>query len=128
MRATDDAAGAGRIALGRRGEELAARYLEGEGYAILDRNWRCALGELDLVCRDGPRIVVAEVKTRRSLAAGHPLESIVPSKRRRLGALAWEWMRAHPEERGAPRIDAVAVLLGPRAPEPVVVHVVGVEP
>ena len=56
--------------LGRRGEELAAGYLESLGMPIVERNWRCAEGEIDIVALDGDALVIAEVKTRRSSATG----------------------------------------------------------
>ena len=58
--------------LGRRGEELAAGYLEAQGMRIVDRNWRCAEGEIDIVALDGDALVIAEVKTRKSLPTGIP--------------------------------------------------------
>src|SRR3954464_14821429 len=75
--------------LGRRGEDLAARYLTDLGYRILARNWRCRSGEIDLVAADlepGRRtIVFCEVKTRSGLGFGDPLEAITWAKGRRLG-------------------------------------------
>ena len=61
-----------RLALGAYGEGLAARHLVGQGMVLLDRNWRCEAGEIDLVLRDGPVLVVCEVKTRSSTAYGSP--------------------------------------------------------
>ena len=61
---------AGRRALGARGENLAARWYEGHGYTILERNWRCREGELDIIARTGTTIVFIEVKTRSSDAYG----------------------------------------------------------
>ncbi|MCE3245567.1 MAG: hypothetical protein K0S72_1695, partial [Arthrobacter sp.] len=62
--------------LGRRGEELATAYLESVGMLIVERNWRCPDGEIDIVALDGDALVIAEVKTRRSLAYGHPFEAV----------------------------------------------------
>ena len=111
--------------LGRRGERIAERALVARGYEILDRNWRCPEGEIDLVGRDGGALVFIEVKTRTSTAFGHPFEAITPLKLARLRRLAGVWCAAHPEQRGRIRIDAVAVL-APRGAEPVVEHLVGV--
>ncbi|HOW01581.1 MAG TPA: YraN family protein, partial [Rhodoglobus sp.] len=55
---------AAKDALGRRGEEIAARYLASRGLAIVERNWRCPQGEIDLIARDGGELVFVEVKTR----------------------------------------------------------------
>jgi putative endonuclease len=100
--------------LGARGERLAERHLLGRGLTLLDRNWRCPQGEIDLVLRDGDEIVFVEVKTRSSVAFGHPLEAITHSKLARLRRLAGAWCEAHPDSAGdrprRVRIDAVAVI------------------
>jgi len=97
--------------LGRRGEDLAAEYLEGEGMRLVERNWRCSQGEIDLVARDGDELVFVEVKTRSSLGYGHPLEAITVAKLARLRRLAAAWCAAHPGQHGLVRIDAVAIVL-----------------
>lgn len=102
--------------LGRLGEDLAAAFLTRAGYAILERNWRCARGEIDLIARDGNETVFVEVKTRSSLAFGHPFEAITDRKVARLRGLASEWCRANPPSRGGIRIDAVAVIAPRDAP------------
>lgn len=96
--------------LGRRGEDLAARFLESAGYTVIDRNWRCARGEIDLVARDGNDTVFVEVKTRSSTAFGHPFEAITAQKLARLKRLAGAWVESHPYRRGVIRIDAIAVI------------------
>lgn len=109
--------------LGRRGEDIAATWLEQRGMAVLERNWRCASGEIDIVLRDGATTVFAEVKTRTSTAYGHPFEAITPVKARRLRRLAAEWCRVNPVP-GEIRIDAVAVL-DAWGSQPIVEHVTG---
>ena len=101
---------AAKDALGRRGEEIAARYLASRGLAIVERNWRCPQGEIDLIARDGGELVFVEVKTRSSVAFGHPLESITPVKLARLRRLAAAWCDAHPGGHDTIRIDAIAVI------------------
>lgn len=101
---------AAKDALGRRGEEIAARYLASRGLAIVERNWRCPQGEIDLIARDGGELVFVEVKTRSSVAFGHPLESITPVKLARLRRLAAAWCDAHPGGHDMIRIDAIAVI------------------
>jgi putative endonuclease len=101
--------------LGMRGERIAERHLVARGLTVLDRNWRCAQGEIDLVMRDGDETVFVEVKTRSSIAFGHPLEAITVTKLARLRRLAVAWCEAHPGS-GRIRIDAVAVLAPHRAP------------
>lgn len=108
---------AAKDTLGRHGELLAARHLEAAGITILDRNWRCSQGEIDLVARDAGELVFVEVKTRSSEAFGHPLESITARKLARLRRLAAAWCAAHPAENPGEhdrlRIDAIAVLAPP---------------
>jgi putative endonuclease len=107
--------------LGRAGEERAAQHLIERGYILLDRNWRCARGEIDIVAARGRTLAVVEVKTRRSDAFGHPLEAIDDRKAARLWALARAWVHAHPEQsRGRTvRVDAISVL----GPDPATAHV-----
>jgi putative endonuclease len=107
--------------LGRRGEHLAAEYLQALGFAIIDRNWRCTDGEIDLVARDGDETVFVEVKTRAGLGFGHPFEAITARKLARLRRLASQWCRAHPDVTGLVRIDAVAVV-APRGEGPTIEH------
>ena len=116
---------AARRALGAYGEALAARHLEGQGMVVLDRNWRCEVGEIDLVLRDGPVLVVCEVKTRRSTVCGTPHEAVTPAKAARLVRLADWWQEAHGVVAGDVRIDVVAVLR-PRRGAALVDHVRGV--
>ncbi|WP_426623770.1 YraN family protein [Leifsonia sp. McL0607] len=111
--------------LGRDGEALAARWLKERGYAVLQRNWRCAAGELDLIVRQGRTTVFVEVKTRSSTAYGHPFEAITATKAARLRRLAAEWCRAHGPVPGETRIDAIAVL-DARGAEPSIEHLAGV--
>ncbi|RWR18422.1 YraN family protein [Microbacterium enclense] len=99
---------------GRAGEERAARHLTANGFRILDRNWRCAQGELDIVAETAGMLVVVEVKTRASEAFGHPFEAIDRRKAQRLWRLALAWIAVHPDEAKGRhlRLDAIA-LTGP---------------
>jgi putative endonuclease len=101
---------AAKDALGKRGEEIAADYFRGAGLTIVDRNWRCSQGEIDLVVREGDEMVFVEVKTRSGLGYGHPLEAITAQKLSRLRRLAAAWCEAHPGNAKRIRIDAVAVI------------------
>jgi putative endonuclease len=96
--------------LGRRGENLAADHLIASGFDIVERNWRCSQGEIDIVATKDAELVFVEVKTRSSLAFGHPLEAITAAKLARLRRLAAAWCAAHPGNRFAIRIDAIAIL------------------
>jgi putative endonuclease len=98
--------------LGRRGENAAVRYLESLGWRVLERNWRCADGELDIVAHDGRRHVVCEVKTRRSRAYGDPAEAITISKALRLRRLAGRWAREHGVRTSTVRIDLIGLIGG----------------
>jgi len=98
--------------LGRRGENAAVRYLESLGWRVLERNWRCADGELDIVAHDGRRHVVCEVKTRRSKAYGDPAEAITISKALRLRRLAGRWAREHGVRTSTVRIDLIGLVGG----------------
>ena len=97
-------------ALGAYGERVAARHLVAEGLVVLDRNWRCDAGELDLVLRDGDVLVFCEVKTRSGTAYGHPLEAVDAVKTDRLVRLAARWMEERGVEGADVRFDAVAVV------------------
>ena len=112
-------------AVGQYGEQVAAQYLRDAGYAILERNWRCELGEIDIVARDGDALVICEVKTRRGTAFGSPLEAVTYHKLRRLRRLAGRWLYEHQLRPAEVRIDVVGVVRPPRG-EVVVEHVRGV--
>ncbi|MFC6237856.1 YraN family protein [Longivirga aurantiaca] len=100
-------------ALGRFGEDVAARHLEAEGFVVLERNWRCADGELDILARDGDTLVVCEVKTRSSLRYGSPFEAITERKLHRLERLGMRWMRERGVRPQRMRVDIVSVLAPP---------------
>jgi putative endonuclease len=105
-------------ALGDYGERLAARYLREQGLTILDRNWRCARGELDIVAMEGECLVVCEVKTRSSEAFGAPFEAVDWVKRGRLYQLARLWRgQAERENRGRDlRVDVISIVRPPDGP------------
>ena len=113
-------------ALGRYGEDLAAQYLEDLGLIILDRNWRCTAGELDVVARDGAALVVCEVKTRRSERFGAPVEAVSPRKMRRLRLLAIHWLDEHQVHAPEIRFDVIGIVQ-PIAGRPVLTHIRGAQ-
>jgi putative endonuclease len=115
---------AARQALGRYGEDVAGRHLVEQGLVLLERNWRCDEGEIDLVLRDGPTLVVCEVKTRTSLEVGTPHEAITDAKLARLQKLGERWAAARGVRPDGIRVDLVAVLRPRRGPA-VVDHVTG---
>ena len=114
MTSTPDVTAERRQALGRYGERVAARHLAEQGMILLDRNWRCEAGEIDLVLREGPVLVVCEVKTRVSDSCGTPHESITADKLERLQRLALLWAETHGIAPAETRIDLVAVYHQPR--------------
>ena len=112
-------------ALGAYGERVAARHLTERGMVLLDHNWRCSEGELDLVLRDGHTLVGCEVKTRTSLAHGSPHEAVTDDKLARLQRLVLLWTDDHGVHPVETRVDLVAVLR-PRRGRALVEHVRGI--
>jgi putative endonuclease len=96
--------------LGKEGEQAAVDYLEGRGFRILDRNWRCAGGEIDIVAAERHTFVVCEVKTRSGTRYGTPLDAVGRDKRRRLRRLAALWLSAHGVRFDQIRIDVLGLL------------------
>lgn len=99
--------------VGRYGERVAARYLQEHGLEVVDRNWRCGQGELDIVARDGPVLVFVEVKTRSSAQFGVPAEAVTRVKANRIRALAVAWLAGHPHAYAGLRFDVVSVMRSP---------------
>lgn len=98
-----------RRALGRIGEAAAGDLLERRGYRIIARNFRCPLGELDLIAEHGDTIVFVEVKARTTADFGEPFEAITPLKQRRLTRLATYYLKGRNWLRRPARFDAVSV-------------------
>ena len=99
--------------LGSQGERIAVAYLTDVGLRVLDRNWRCREGELDIVAREGDALVFCEVKTRSSEAFGAPVEAITYAKRTRLRHLAAKWLEVDAPLRPREiRFDVASVLRG----------------
>jgi putative endonuclease len=103
----------GRQALGAYGERLAARHLTEAGMVVLDRNWRCRHGEIDIIARDGGAVVFCEVKTRRHDGFGTPADAVVGRKARRLRRLAAQWLATSGVRPDEVRFDVVSVLPQP---------------
>jgi putative endonuclease len=102
---------------GRQGEEIVALYLAEKGYKIVQRNWRCPLGELDLVMEDGQTLVFVEVRTRRSQRFGSAEESVTPAKQSRLIELAQTYLQETNRSAQSWRIDVATVQLGAGLPQ-----------
>ncbi|MDG4823594.1 YraN family protein [Asanoa sp. WMMD1127] len=100
-----------RQALGAWGERQAAQYLVDEDFRVVARNWRCPLGEIDIIAWDGDTLVFCEVKTRRGLDFGLPAEAVVGGKARRLRRLGAQWLADNDVRPREVRFDVVSVLV-----------------
>jgi putative endonuclease len=96
--------------IGTRGEDLAVEFLEAIGLQVLDRNWRCRHGELDVVAADGSDIVFVEVKTRTGNGYGRPEEAVTARKQQRLRQLAGLWLSEQTRPWRRVRFDVVAIV------------------
>ncbi len=117
-----------RAEIGALGEQLAVQHLESLGLTVLDRNWRCRYGELDVIALDpaGRTVVFVEVKARTSDRFGGVAYAVTPDKVRRLRRLAGLWLAAHTGSWSAVRLDVVGVRFGrTKAPELTHVQAVG---
>lgn len=96
---------------GRKGEDLAVAHLRGLGYNLLDRNYRCGFGEIDIIARDEEFLVFVEVKTRRSAAYGTPFEAVDLRKQRRICRVALDYINKHRLHDQPVRFDVAAVFM-----------------
>ena len=116
-----------RVKLGKHGEELASGYLRDAGCGILDANYRCPWGEIDLVARDGEELAFVEVRTRRSASFGTPRESVTRRKADHLVAAAQHYLQNRVSENCGEdipwRIDLVSVLLTDGTGYPQIDHI-----
>jgi len=113
-RTLDGMTQARKQAIGRYGERVAAAHLRDAGMTVLETNWTCKYGEVDIVARDGATLVICEVKTRTGTSHGTGLEAVTGQKATRLRRLAAYWRETHAAEPDAVRIDVVSVLVSPR--------------
>ncbi len=97
--------------LGRRGEEIAVRYLQKKGYGLLDRNYYTRFGELDIICEKNKELIFVEVKTRKSVKYGSPEESITAKKKEHLRKAALIYIDTHHRPFQGMRFDVIAILL-----------------
>jgi len=105
------------LELGKRGEALAVKTLKKMGYRALVSNYRCALGEIDLVARDGDTLVFVEIKTRRHRSLGYAKEAVHPRKQRQLSKAALTYMKQNRCENMRARFDVVAVNFTSQGPD-----------
>jgi len=95
--------------LGHEGEQAAREYLEKQGYFIIESNYRCPVGEIDLIARDNDVLCFVEVKTRRTPRYGTPLETVTAEKQRRISRVALHYLQKRHLEHTDARFDVVAV-------------------
>jgi putative endonuclease len=104
-------------ALGKKGEELALRYLKKNGYRIIERNYVCKMGEMDIIAKEKETLVFVEVKTRTSTSFGPPQLAVNFSKQRQMSKVALHFLKENHLEEVKARFDVVAILLGPKGEE-----------
>jgi len=97
--------------VGSRGEELAAAFLERNGFALVERNFRCKGGEIDIIAKDGSTMVFIEVKSRKTLTYGVPQLAVTPFKQRQISKAALTWLARNHKHDSPARFDVIAILL-----------------
>ena len=118
----DEAAVNDRRTLGARGEAIAATYLLGKRFAIVEKNFRCKGGEVDIIAREGSTFVFVEVKTRRNLSFGPPQMALTPFKQRQISKAALTWLAKKHLIGASARFDVIAIL-APDHQVPVIDHI-----
>ncbi len=108
--ANEGEANKGNKSLGEVGESIAATFLKGLRFTIVERNFRCKCGEIDIIAREGKTIVFVEVKTRRNGACGPPQASVTPFKQRQISKAALTWLAKKNLLDAPARFDVVAIL------------------
>ena len=114
-------ANTGKLLLGQEGERLAERYLRKKGYKLVERNYRCAVGELDLIVLDRRIVVFVEVKTRTNHGFGSPLEAVEFRKQRKMIQAAQFFLSAKGLQQREARFDVIGISWPGR--EPVLEHI-----
>jgi putative endonuclease len=99
-----------RQRLGRSGEETIAKYLQKHGYKILVKNYRCKVGEIDIIAMDGPYLVFIEVKTRSGLGFGSPASSVNTRKQKQISRAAQYYLAEQQLFDSPARFDVVSIL------------------
>lgn len=101
-----------RAELGRKGEAIAARFLEKLGYRIREKNYRCAIGEIDLIATTEEYLIFVEVKTRTAGKKLHPSLSVTGGKQRKVREVGEHYCSRHPQLPLQPRFDVISVEVG----------------
>lgn len=97
--------------IGMRGEDAATKFLENKGYSILDKNWKCKMGEIDIVAKDEETIVFVEVKTRTNVENGLPEDAVGPKKRKKYETLAAMYLQDHDYIDMSVRFDVIGIMV-----------------
>lgn len=103
--------------LGKKGEDLAVRFLKKKGYQIIERNYVCKMGEMDIIASEKDTLVFVEVKTRTSITFGPPQLAVNPKKQSQMSKVALNFLKEKELEDVKARFDVVAILLGPKGAE-----------
>ena len=109
--------------LGKIGELLAMKFLKQKGYQIIERNYRSAWGEIDLVVQDGDVLAFVEVKTRRSLKFGAPQLAVTNSKQRKISKTALQYLQEKELFDYVCRFDVISIVFPPDPSEPIIEHI-----
>jgi len=102
-----------KIDIGKEGEKIAADYLKKNGYRIDELNYRCPIGEIDIIAHDRNDVVFVEVKSRKSAALGYPEEAVGNRKQRKMSQLALWYLQEKKLDKTCARFDVVAILALP---------------
>jgi putative endonuclease len=113
----DGAKHTGAIETGKEGEKIALAYLKKKGYRIVEQNYRCPIGEIDIVARDKNELVFVEVKTRKSVALGYPEQAVGSKKQKKISHLALWYLQEKKLIGSRARFDIVAILMLPSGNE-----------
>ena len=103
--------------LGKKGEELALRFLKKRGYRIIEKNYVCKMGEMDIIAREKDTLAFIEVKTRTTTEFGPPQLAVNSSKQRQLSKVALNYLKEKKLEDVKARFDVVAILIRPKGEE-----------
>jgi len=117
LRRSESLASDGRRHIGESGEALAVRFLKKDGYKIIEQNYRCKLGEIDIIARDGRVLAFIEVKARRTGEFGGPKWAVTPKKQRKISMVALEYLKKTKQMQERARFDVVAIRLLPDRPD-----------
>jgi putative endonuclease len=105
--------GTGRIQTGKRGEDIAVAYLKNRGYRIIERNYTCLFGEIDIVAKDGDTVVFVEVKSRKSEKFGDPQGAVGREKQKKISRISLTYLEEKHLYPCNARFDVVAIKMLP---------------